>query len=293
MTLDNPSIADLRGALDMPAGEPAEPVKESPAETETEQAAEPAVDEKEQEQEEPLPRGVEKRIAKEVARQAELDRKISEAVASTKAKEAGLAKIAGKSGSDPSTTAPAKTGKPERPEFKDGETWAQHLENVRKYEDAREEWTASEVRKQVQAEFEQKAADDAMKAKWDQAIKVHGDKFQSKVDAVIAASPVPFQKAVGDLDNWHGVAVALADSPEKLADLVAIYKTNPHRGIAALGVFEKSLEAPTKSPGAAALPKPPSKVGGKSSPSEGTIDLQTVGMSQFKAAVNRSLGRTG
>ena len=298
--VSDPSFADLRamaaGETVAPKAEPKKKAVEEKVEPEPETATEaddkPADQKQDAEPEDDLPKGVQKRIAKEVARQAEIDRKIHEAVATTKAKEAELAKVSSATGTEPDKTEPVTTGKPVRPEFKDGETWDQFQKRISEYEDARDAWVLEQGRAQGKAERESEARQQAARAAWDEQIKIHGDTFAERVESLRKQAPADVQTAIGELEKWGDVAMHLESHPEDLAAVLAQFQVSKTRGVAALGRIEDKVSAPKQNPAVEDLPKPPSKIGGRTSVTAGKIDLEKVDFSKFKEEARRML-KTG
>ena len=300
------SFADLRS---MVAGETPKEVKPEPkvevkepesAEVveETPETAEVVETKQEAEPEEELPKGVQRRIAKEVARQAEIDRKIHEAVAATKAKEAELAKVSSATGSEPVKTEPVTKGKPVRPEFGEGEhageDWKGYQKRLSEYEDARDAWVLEEGRKQGKAEREADEFKKQARKAWDEQVKKHGTEFPDRVKSLQAKVPEDVQIAIGNLEHWGDVAMHLEGNADALAVVMREFQVSPTRGIAALGKLEDKVTAPKQdSAKQEELPDPPKKVGGRTSVSAGTVDLEKIPFSSFKAEVGRRLGKTG
>jgi len=296
-----------------PEGEPA---GETAAEKHTEAA--PGTASEEQIEPEPeLDPGVRKRIAQEVRKQAAADRAITEAVSARKAAEARLKDLtADKPGSEPAPiTAPAAETQPAtpRPVLPVLDTYPGTFEEFKIEEKAKqaelEAWIVAETTRKVteavsqsvdkqlterelQRNVEQKRAD---------AEAVHGADFPSLMDTLAQNSPEGLQKAISGLDNWSGVAVQLAQKPEELAALVAIYQANPAKAVAQLGRIEFQLEQAAATPApkppaiparAAASPKPlpdpAPRVGGSASAAV-PLDLNTLAgdMPAFKAEMKR------
>lgn len=289
---DDSSIADFRAMLAEPVADPTAEIEASEtAKAATPEAATETAETKQEpeEKDEPLPKGVEKRIAAEVARQAKLDRQIAEAVSTTKAKEAELAKLTGKSGSEPATTtAPVKDAKPTKPafaEFKeaDGPVWPRYQEALAKYETEHESWLIAETERRTEAKFTERQQQQAAQVRWDEAVKTHGAEFPKLMEQAQGIAPEGLQKAISALDDWSAVAVHLAKNPAQLKDLASVFEANPYKAIATLGRIEASLKTAPKA--AEPLPNPPSTVGGGASASAGAFDIENASMSALRKHV--------
>jgi chemotaxis protein histidine kinase CheA len=308
-TATEPSFEELRAMLGgetkpaAAAEEPAAAEEETPEKAEAEEpAAEPETASEPVEQktdsEDELPPGVQKRIAKEAERAAKAQAAIDRAVSERKAKEAEAAKLTTEAkGSEPVKQPQASEGKPKRPQLgepgHENETWQQFQARESQYEDARDAWLRSETLKEFQAKQQQESAQQAAKARWDEAVKTHGDSFPAKVQSVQAVAPEGLQLAISALDNWSGVAVHLADNPAKLAELTQAFAQNPTKAIATLGRIEAALPSASKpATPEKPLPKPLAKVGGTASASGQDLQdqLEKGSMASFKATVNKIRG---
>lgn len=288
-----PSLADLRAMVASTAPQveaKPEPVAAPVAEaTKPEAAPEPADKTQEPEdKEEPLPEGVTKKIAREVERASAIQRKIDEAVSNRKLKEKELADATAKPGSEPApNTAAAKDAKPVKPSEADSATWAEYQAKLDKYDLEYEAWLVKETRKTVQQEFTAGQKQTEAKAKWDEAVKVHGKEFPALMTTLNAAAPEGLQFAISGLDDWSGVAAHLAKNPARLAEVAAKFAANPYQAVAELGRIEASLKTAPKPAAALPLPKPPVVEGGKSSASVGAFDFETASMNQLRSHVNK------
>ncbi len=297
VTLSEPSMADLRSAVNGLETDAPAPKTEAPA-TETtevveatpEAASGTAETQQEAEETEPeLPKGVQKRvekIARETARiQAEIDRATSQKLA----KEAELKKL--NSGSQPEPTSEQATdGKPVRPKETDfttmGEYWAARAE----FEDKFEAWVFSETRKMVVAEMTAAQLGRETQQAVAEAVKTHPD-FQQHADMIVANSPEPIQLAISALENFAAVTVHLGKHPEELAQIVQSFQANPYAAVAQLGKLDAKLSAPKQAvvapKGAAPLPPPPKVVGGGANASTPKVDLETADFKTMKAEFKR------
>ncbi len=288
VTLSEPSMADLRSAvngLETDAPAPTTEVPAIPAEesAETKPEVEPGTAEEKQEaedEEEELPRGVQKRvekIARETARiQAEIDRATSQKLA----KEAELKKL--NSGSQPEPTSEkASEGEPTEPKQEDFQTMGEYWAAERAYKAEYRAWLVAETRKLVVSEMTAAQAGRESKQAFEAGLKEHPD-LQQHADTVLANSPEPIQIAISALDNWAGVTVHLGKHPEELAALVQSFQVNPYAAVAQLGKLEAKLSAPKQAVAAAAgatktLPPPPKSIGGGANASTPAVDLNSEG----------------
>lgn len=315
-----PSFADLRASLAGTA--PTKPVEAQPVTSEKAAEATPAAEETlktapetvetkpaTEEAEEPLPENVQKKIAKEDSRTVEIQRKIDQAVSARKAKEAELASVTGKSGSEPATnTEPEKNAKPKRPTLPpdiqfgaiEGQTWGEfqdakakrerdHEAALAEYDTKRETWLVSETRKQVEEEFRSNEAKKVREARWDTAVKEHGKDFPALVDKIRETAPDGLQTAIGALRDWASVAAHLGKNPAKLKDLVAEFAENQYEAIATLGRIQAGLQSAAKPAVATVaatekpLPDPPATPGGKASTSAAAFDYENASPAQIRA----------
>lgn len=249
------------------------------------------------EEERPLPPGAEKRRARLYAEQAQIDAELAAEVAKRDAKRAELAKLkadTGKSGSEPApNTAPAKTeGKPAKPSWEGEEKdpgalkyWAAH----REYEEKNEAWIVAEATRvateQTEARIRAREHGARVAAKIAEGEAKHGKGFDAMRQQIIEGTPEGLQIEIGINDGWPDTVAHLAQNPEEMAALSALYASNPSMAIRELGRLEDRLKKPvTKEPPVAAtkpLPEPPARAGGGATASP-KIDMEKAPMSVFK-----------
>jgi hypothetical protein len=291
-----------------PAAEPetSETAAGEPQAEEKPEAAAETADTKtdpEKSDEEPLPPGVQKRLAKEAEKAARAQAAIDRAVSERKAKEAEAAKLtAGEKGSEPVKSPQSPDNqRPQRPQLgekgHESETWAQFQAREAAYEEAHDKWVRSETLKEFKEQQQAEATKRADIARWDAAVKEHGADFPKQVEAVRAVAPEGLQNAIGDLENWSGVAVHLASNPAKLQELSQAFQQNPTRAIATLGRIEAALTKKESKPATTTtekpLPEPLKKVGGSASASGQDLQsqLETGSMASVKALVGKIRSR--
>ncbi len=301
-TVAAPSMADLRAMA-----EGTKPAAASTVATETEEQSEEQSTETEPGtvSEEPLeevfelPKNVQKKISQEAKKAAFFQSKIDQATSLRKAKEAEAAKLNGKSGPEPGssaerTTEPAKDARPKRPDLASFTgTLAEFNKATNEYETKYEEWLKDETRKTVTQELTASQMETARKTAWDEAVKEHGEEFPKLMDALRDSTPPEFQVAVSALDNWSGVAIHLAKNEADRDALVELFNANQTRGAAELGKLEDRLKpaAKTEATEEKTVKKPLRAVAGGALGIAPRIDLNKAPMSVFKSEVNRMLGK--
>lgn len=303
------SMEDLRAAYDSatsvievedetPATDPAKPVVGKTTESES------GTDDTEQNSEETeveLPKGVLRRIAVETAKQARIQAEIDRHVSTTKAKEAELAKLAGKPGADPvKTPEPEKNARPVRPEPNFDEVTdldsleaakAKHRADLAKYETDLEAWFKADTEKTFEQRYSAKEAEKS-KARWmEEGTAKHGADFPSLVVALEASLPEPLQMAVSVMEDAAAMVAHLGKNPDALKSLIDKFNANPYAGIAELGKLEAKLEPDSKQADkkvtAKPLPKPLMPVGGGASASSVAVDLEKADDATVLAEIGR------
>lgn len=304
VTHREPSMAELRSMVaktaPIQAAEPvektaAEPVTADPTKVEehTEPVTAPGSEKQQEEVEDELPANVRKRIEQEAKKQAFFQSRIDQAVSARKAKEAELASVAGKPGSEPAkTTEPAKDARPIRPDLEtfDG-TLPQYKAAVADYETKFEDWIAKRSREQVSQELTEQQTREANQRAWNEAATKHGAEFPSLMETLRETLPVKLQTAISALDDWSAVAVHLAKNEADRTALLDKFKTSPDAAIAHLGKLEDRLKPAAKAVDEEPLPKPLKAVAGGVRGTTQPIDLDKASMEVFKREVNRRLGR--
>ena len=131
------------------------------------------------------------------------------------------------------------------------------------------------------------------KTEWDKATEEHGEKFPQLMDVLRDSTPEPFQKAISALDDWSRVAVHLAENEADRDALVELFNANQTRGAAELGKLEDRLKPAAKTEAAEekTVKKPLKAVAGGPLGIAPRIDLNKAPMRDFKAEVNRMLGK--
>lgn len=295
-----PTMADLRSmrdALTDPVEEKPEPAVKADPEPE---AGKAPVETKQEptEADEPLPEGVQKRIAKEAEKAARIQSEIDRAVSNRKAKEKELADLS-VSGSAPVQKAAAEKQAPEFGEKgHESETFAQYQARDREFLKAE---IAAETRKTLEQEFTDRQRKTAGEAKRAEGVKAQIEagtikdaaEFTALMDKAQELAPDGLQMAISSLDNWHGVAVHLAKSPDKLTELATMFEANPYAAVAKLGRIEASLKTAPKA-AEKELPNPPAKDGGGASASGGAFDINKANVAQIRReAVKLGLRKAG
>lgn len=299
VALTNPSMDELRTIMENPDAEVKQPETEAepkPKQPEgTGEVAEPTK-EPEVEAEPALPKGVQKRVEKEAERQAEYQRIIDEARSKTLALEAEAAKLNG-SGAEPVKTPKTDdNARPQKPDFETFEgTGAEYKAALDKYESDLETWLENRTAKTVESKFQERQAQEAAKARWDSAVKEHGDKWEQSVKTVAEVAPESMQFAISALDNWSKVAVHLAANPAELSALADQFKAHPpgspgfFKAVAHLGRVEEKLTAapaekiPAAKPKVERLPPPLSAVEAPAEEGTGEFDYATASPAQRRA----------
>ena len=250
-----------------------------------------------------LPPGVQKRIEAETRRQAQIQRKIDEAISARKLKEHEFESLTAseKPGSQPvPTSVPVKADdtKPVKPKLEDFQSEADPYTAFNAaqadYEEKHDAWIIAETKRTVEAELTARQKQEAWDEQWAEAVDEHGPEYPKLMDALCAASSQGFQVAVSSCgDKYSYVAVYLAKHPEELHSLAGQYETDPYSATAALGALHYRLtkEQPAPEPpkltvaATKPLPEPPGRAGGRPS-AVAEIDLnKTDDMSVFKQAV--------
>lgn len=261
---DSSSMDDLRDAMNGTEPKPKEPVEEP--EVEQPETGTGVVDEPEESTETELPKGVQKRIAKEVERQALIQREIDKAKSNTLAKEAELAKLTGKPGTEPVKPKADEDAEPEPPDFEQFDDGVKFKAAQEKYKVDHREWVKNNTQKSVQAELQSERSKQAAQDRWNAAVKEHGDKWESAAKTLVEQAPESLQFAVSALDDWSKVAVHLADNPAELAVLSEQFKAQPgsaafFKAVANLGRLEAKITAtePEKTVAKPKIPPAPLK----------------------------------
>lgn len=314
------SFADLRSmaagekpaaAAETAAGETQETSETAAVEeaaTENHETATETVETKpnpQQEEQEPeLPEGVKKRIAKEVEKTARIQAEIDRTVSERKAKEAELEKLKTTApGADPVTkpTTAAANERPKRPEpgepGHENETWAQFREREAKYDQQLTDYVKAEAVREIEQKAAATNAQKTAQDRWDAAVAKHkaaGVDFPALMESARALAPEGLQVAISSLDNWDGVALHLAQNPDKLKDLAVSYQQNPTKAIATLGRIEAALTPQGTKPATQEkpLPEPLKKVGGSASASGQDLQsqIENGSMASVKALVGKIRG---
>ncbi len=218
----NPSMTDLRvmaGRVDAPAEPKSETTETEEQSEEQNTETEPGtVSEEPQEEEFELPKNVQKKISQEAKKAAFFQSKIDQATSLRKAKEAEAAKLNGKSGSEPGssaerTTEPAKDAdpEPEEPDFATfNGTGLEFQQALKEFKVKLRGWNARQNEALVESKLAEREMTILRKQAWDKAVVEHGEEFPKLMDALRDATTEPFQKAVSLLDHWDMVAVHLA-----------------------------------------------------------------------------------
>lgn len=262
VVLENPTMDQIREMVLNPDAEVTPKADPEPKQPEGTGEVE---EEKLEPEAKPLPKGVQKRLDEEKALQADYDRQIAEAVSARKAKEAELAKLTTDTG-----TAPVKTGdkvdpdaRPVKPNFATFEGTGDEFDKaLEDYEKNLESWLEGRTKKTVEAQFQEREAIKAAQARWDSAVKEHGDKWESAAKAISETAPESMQDAISALDNWSKMAVHLAANPAELTALAEQFKAHPpgspgfFKAVAQLGRLEEKITAAP----AVTAPKPKAKV---------------------------------
>jgi len=255
-------IADLATKINAeegttPSPEPKAPrtkpdAKEKPKEAAPETAREP---QQEEVDDEPLPEGVRKRIEQETKKAARIQAEIDKAVSNRKAKEAELASLKGKQGSEPEKqTAPKKDERPTPPDLATFPgTLAEFNEAQRKYMADMEKYLEGQTRATVQKEFDERNARESRERAWKESEAVlvkagtlKAGEFAPLMDALAQELPIDLQRAVSALDDWATVAVHLAQNDDVRAELIESFKADRLRTIAKLGKLEDKLSPAAK-----------------------------------------------
>ena len=298
VALESPSMDTLRKLMENPDAEVVQPetvAEPKPKQPEgTGEVAEPKKEASPEADEEP--EWLKKRVAKESAREAEAQRKIDEAVSRRKAKEAELATLDTDTGTDP-----AKTGKvdpavrPAKPDFATFEgTGAEFAQALEDYEKNLETWLEGRTTKTVERQFQEREAQKSAQARWDSAVKEHGDKWESSVKTVTQTAPESMQSAISALDNWSKVAVHLAANPAELTSIANQFTAHPpgspgfFKAVAQLGRLEEKITAapavtPKPKPKAERLPAPLSEVDAPAEGGTGDFDYESASPAQRRA----------
>ncbi len=296
-------MSDLRAMVALANGNGEPEAKPEPAKPETVEAEKPetvteTVETKQEpeDKDEPLPEGVVKRIAKEAEKAARIQSEIDKAVSTRKAKEAELAAIASKTGSEPAPNTAQANGEPKEPTWAEynaqGKSWGEFEEALAKSKTEYRDWLKAETDRMVEQKLTERQQKQAVQARWDEAVKTHGKEFPALMEQAQAIAPEGLQQAISALDNWSAVAVHLAKHPAQLKELSAAYDANSIKAIATLGRIEASLKtAPKTEAPAKPLPDPIAVVGGTASASASDFDIEKASMASLRAYTNKIRGR--
>lgn len=263
----------------------AEPQKEPVKEETPKPESGPDKTQQQEDTEEELPEGVKKRIAKESERAARIQSEIDRAVSTRKAKEQELASLKGKPGSEPEKhTEPAKDAEPQEPDLATfSGNLAEYNAAMKEFRQQYRDWVKNETAATVKQELQQQQLNEARKQAWDEATVKHGKDFPAMMDSLAENTPVDFQRAVSDLDDWSGVAVHLAKNEAERNALVAEFKLRPFAVIAKLGKLEDRLKPEAKA-STETLPKPLKPVGGGPTGANTKVDLNDPKLSYSEIA---------
>lgn len=232
----------------------------------------------------PLPPKAQKRVDKLIAETVSLRKELE---AKLKAAEAPA-----KQGTEPVKTGAETPDKPKRPTLpqygegvgNENESWTKYQErqaayhaDVEAYDEKLTEYIVKVTEAETQKRFTQKQAREAHEAVIAQATKDHGEDFLALTQQVADHSPVEFQHALLDVDDWPTLAVYLARNPDKLLEVVEKFKTRPIAAIETLGRMRAGLKgaSPKSSAVEKALPAPLKPVAGNGSIQVG-VDLQKL-----------------
>jgi hypothetical protein len=305
-TVAAPSMADLRA---MAGGTKQAETPVSRETTETEEQSEEqntetesgTVSEEPQEEEFELPKNVLKKIAQEAKKEAFFRDKINKSVSARKAAEAEAAKLNGKSGSEPGSSAerntePAKDAdpEPEEPDFATfNGTGLEFQQALKEFKVKLRGWNARQNEALVESKLAEREMTILRKQAWDKAVVEHGEEFPKLMDALRDATTEPFQKAVSLLDHWDIVAVHLAKNEDERNAFVELFNANPDRAKMELGKLEDRLKPAAKTEATETQPvkRPLRAVAGGALGIAPRIDLNKAPMSVFKGEINRMLGK--
>ncbi len=247
-------------------------VETTPAADKTLESAQVTGDTKQESTEEedhtPLPPAAQKRLDKEIARTVSARKEAEAITARLKAQETTTVK----QGTEPVKPATeAATGKPKRPTEpvygegagNESETWERLLERkaayrqeLEKYDDDLFEWAATTSEKRAEQKIAARSAQEAHDATIKQAVKDHGEDFLALTQQVADHSPIEFQHALLEIEDWPSLAVYLARDQDKLTAVVEKFKKSPIAAIETLGRMRAGLKGSSSKPATQEKPLP-------------------------------------
>ncbi len=206
----------------------------------------------------PLPPAIQKRVDREIAKQVSARKEAEAITARLKAQEAATP---AKQGTEPVKTGADTLERPKRPTVprygvgtgNENETWetfqareAKFDTEVETYDKDLTDYIVKVTESETEKRVNQKRAQEDHQAVIAQAKKDHGEDFLALTQQVADHSPIEFQHALLDIEDWPTLAVYLARNQDKLTEVVEKFKTKPIAAIETLGRMRAGLKGSSK-----------------------------------------------